>query len=326
MKKWLGLLLAVTLLFTFMATYGNRESIVVCSSMEQFRSDAMQEQLNEKFPDKNIIVTYMPTGKASAKVFSEGKNTEIDILVGLETGYLSKLTETLADIEGISTIPYLDEFTPANNRNKWITWEKFAGAIVVNRTVLDKYGLEAPKTYSDLLKPEYKDLIAMPDPKSSGTGYFFYKSWVNSMGQEAALEYVDLLHENIKQFTESGSGPIKMLKQGEIAIGLGMTFQAVTEINKGQPFEIIFPTEGSPYSLTGAAMISGREENETIRQVFEFIVNEFFVYDKENYSPETIYHNQTNLIENYPENVRYADMQGIQDEQEKERLLSLWKY
>lgn len=326
MKKWLGLLLAVTLLFTFMATYGNRESIVVCSSMEQFRSDAMQEQLNEKFPDKNIIVTYMPTGKASAKVFSEGKNTEIDILVGLETGYLSKLTDTLADIEGISTIPYLDEFTPANNRNKWITWEKFAGAIVVNRTVLDKYGLEAPKTYSDLLKPEYKDLIAMPDPKSSGTGYFFYKSWVNSMGQEAALEYVDLLHENIKQFTESGSGPIKMLKQGEIAIGLGMTFQAVTEINKGQPFEIIFPKEGSPYSLTGAAMVSGREENETIRQVFEFIVNEFFVYDKENYSPETIYHNQTNLIENYPENVRYADMQGIQDEQEKERLLSLWKY
>ena len=326
MKKLLAVILAATFIFTLLATVGGEESIVICSSAEQFRNDELQEQLHERFPDKNIIVMYMSTGKAASKVYAEGKGTEIDILVGLETGYLSKITKNLANISGLSTINYTEGLAPEENNNHWVTWERQAGAIIVNRKILDKYGLEAPTSYEDLLKPEYKDLIAMPDPKSSGTGYFFYKSWVNSMGTEGALEYVDKLYKNLKQLTESGSGPIKMLKQGEVAIGLGLTFQAVNEMNDGQPLEIIFPESGSPYSLTGTALVDGREMDPEIVEVYDFIINEFLIYDKENFSPENIYEGQVNKIENYPENIKYADMTGIQEIQEKERLLALWKY
>ncbi len=326
MKKIVIILLIITLAFTVFADYGNKESIVICASSEQFRNDALQEQLNEKFPDKNIIVMYMSTGKAAAKVFAEGENTEIDILVGLETGYMNKISDSLADMSGISTINYSEGLTPADNGNRWATWERQAGAIIVNREILEKHGLEAPASYEDLLKPEYKGLVAMPDPKSSGTGYFFYKNWVNIMGEEATLKYVDELHKNLKQFTESGSGPIKMLKQGEVAIGLALTFQAVNEINDGQPLEIIFPESGSPYSLTGTAMIKGHDEKESVKEVFDFIINDFLIYDKENFSPEAIYEDQVNTVENYPQDIVYADMKGIQDDKEKERLLGIWKY
>lgn len=326
MKKGIILLLIITLLFTLMADSGGKESVVICASTEQFRNDALQEQLNERFPDRNIIVMYMATGKAAAKVYAEGTNSEIDIIVGMETGYLNKISGSLADISGVSRIPYLDGVTVEENGNLWATWERQAGAIVVNTEVLEKHGLEAPQTLQDLLKPEYKGLIAMPDPKSSGTGYFFYKSWVNSMGEEATLEFVDQLYSNLKQFTESGSGPIKMLKQGEVAIGLALTFQAVSEINEGQPFEIIFPETGSPYSLTGSAIIKDHENKEGVAEVYDFIVNEFLVYDKENFSPEQIYDGQVNLIPDYPQDIPYADMTGIQDDKEKERLLALWKY
>lgn len=326
MKKALILLLAVTLLFTLLADFGGKESIVVCASSEQFRNDALQEQLQERFPSQNVIVMYMSTGKSAAKIFAEGENSEVDILVGLETGYMNKLKDCLAPIEGLSRIDYVDGLDVADNRNLWVTWERQAGAIIVNREILAKHGLEAPKTYQDLLKPEYRGLIAMPDPKSSGTGYFFYKSWVNTMGTEAALAYVDALYGNLKQFTESGSGPIKLLKQGEIAIGLALTFQAVSEINDGQPFDIIFPETGSPYSLTGTAIVKGHREKPGVEEVFDFIINEFLVYDKEQFCPETIYENQVITIPGYPENIDYADMTGIQDDKEKERLLDLWKY
>ena len=326
MKKILINLLAVTLAFTVLADYGNKESIVICASSEQFRNDALQEQLNQNFPDKNIIVMYMSTGKAAAKVFAEGQNTEIDILVGLETGYMNKISESLADMSGISRINYSEGLTPADNGNRWATWERQAGAIIVNTEILKKHNLEAPSSYEDLLQPEYKGLVAMPDPKSSGTGYFFYKNWVNIMGEEATLKYVDELHKNLKQFTESGSGPIKMLKQGEVAIGLALTFQAVSEINDGQPLEIIFPESGSPFSLTGTAMIKGHDKKESVLEVYDFIINDFLVYDKENFSPETIYENQVNTIKNYPQDIVYADMKGIQDDKAKERLLGIWKY
>lgn len=326
MKKGIILLLVITLLFTVLSVSGSEESIVICSSAEQFRNDALQEQLNARFPDKNIIVMYMATGKAAAKIYAEGSNSEVDILVAMETGYLNKIKHNLADISGMSRIPYQNGVTVADNGNQWVTWERQAGAIIVNTEILKKHGLEAPKTLQDLLKPEYKGLIAMPDPKSSGTGYFFYKSWVNSMGEAAALEFVDKLHGNLKQFTESGSGPIKMLKQGEIAIGLALTFQAINEINDGQPFEIIFPETGSPYSLTGTAIIDGHRDKEGVEEVYDFIVNEFLIYDKENFSPEQIYDGQVNKISGYPEDIAYADMTGIQDDKEKERLLALWKY
>lgn len=326
MKKGLIFLLAITLLFTVVAAMGGEESIVICASSEQFRNDELQEQLRERFPDKNIIVMYMSTGKAAAKVYAEQTDTEIDILVGLETGYLNKIKENLADISGLSRIPYMESVGPEDNGNLWVTWERQAGAIIVNRDILDKYGLEAPRSYEDLLRPEYKGLVAMPDPKSSGTGYFFYKNWVNNWGEEKTLEYVDMLHGNLKQFTESGSGPIKLLKQGEVAVGLALTFQAVGEINDGQPFEIIYPPEGSPYSLTGTAIIEGHRAKPGIDEVYDFIINEFLVYDKENFSPEIIYEGQQILLENYPQDFEYADMSGIQDDIEKERLLNIWKY
>lgn len=326
MKKWIIVVLVLTLVFTLLATNNTKESIVVCASSEQFRNDALQEQLNEKFPQYNIIVMYMATGKAASKIYAEGSRSEVDILVGLETGYMNKIKDSLADISGISQIPYTQGLTPEDNGNKWVTWEKQAGAIIVNRSVLDKYGLEAPTCYADLLKPEYKGLIAMPDPKSSGTGYFFYKSWVNTMGEDATLAFVDSLYGNLKQFTESGSGPIKLLKQGEVAIGLALTFQAITEINDGQPLEIIFPETGSPYSLTGSSIVAGHREKEGVQEVFSYIANEFLVYDKENFSPENVFEGQVNKVPNYPQNIPYADMTGIQDDKDKERLLALWKY
>ena len=326
MKKMFVLLLLITVLFTALAVSGGQESIVICASSEQFRNDALQQQLSQRFPQYNIIVMYTSTGKSAAKIFAEGPGTEVDILVGLETGYLNKISHHLADISGISTTDYLPGLAPGDCGNRWVTWERQAGAIIVNTAILEKYGLEAPRTYQDLLKPEYQGLIAMPDPKSSGTGYFFYKSWVNALGKEGALAYADALYGNLKQLTESGSGPIKMLKQGEIAIGLALTFQAVSEINDGQPLEIIFPPEGSPYSLTGSAIIAGHGEKPGVREVFDFIANEFLVYDKAHFSPEPIYHGQQITIPNYPSAITYADMTGIQDAAEKERLLSLWKY
>jgi len=326
MKKILYPLIIITILFSFLALSTNQESIVICASSEQFRNDALQEQLNERFPEYSITVMYMPTGKAAAKIYAEATNTDVDILVGLETGYLDKLSHNLCDISGISQIPYLEGFSPEDNGNRWITWERQAGAIVVNTDVLAKYNLEAPESYEDLLDPTYKGLIAMPDPVSSSTGYYFYKNWINTMGEQDALAFVDSLYGNIKIFTESGSGPIKLLKQGEIAIGLAPTFQAVNEINNNNPLHIIIPPEGSPYSLTGSAVINGHQQKRGVMEVFAFIANEFLTYDKEHFSPEMIYKNQANYIPNYPLNIPYANMSGIQSIEEKERLLSLWKY
>ena len=67
------------------------------------------------------------------------------------------------------------------------------------------------------------------------------------------------------------------------------------------PFTIVTPEYGSPYSLTGAGILKGREEDDMILEVFDYIVNDFFLYDKMHYSPEILIENQERKMENYPE-------------------------
>lgn len=324
MKKIIGILLAVTIALTVITTEKSENAIIIYSCMEQFRNDELQKQLNEEFPELDVYVMYMSTAKAAAKLSIEGSSSDADIVVNLENAYMTRVEEHMADVRQYSHLEYVDDMVVESG--KYLIWDRQAGSIIVNRTILEKNHLPVPETYEDLLDPIYKDLISMPDPKSSGTGYFFLKNLVNTMGEDEAFAYIDELAKNVKQFTESGSGPVKLLIQGEVAIGLGLTFQAVNELNNGNDFLIIEPEFGSPYSLTSMSMLAGREENEDVVRVFEFVANDYMVYDKMYGSPEKVLVDQVNGIENYPEDITYANMDGIESVEEKERLLDKWKY
>ena len=324
MKKILYILVACTVLLTYITTTKNDNCIIVYSSMEQFRNDALQKQLNEQFPDLDVYVMYMSTAKAAAKLSIEGPGSDADIVVGLESAYMTKVEEHMVDVSSFSKLEYEDDMVVESGR--YLIWERQAGSIIVNKTILEKEGLPMPKTYEDLLNPVYKNYIAMPDPKSSGTGFFFFKNLVNVMGEDEAFAYIDELAKNVKQFTESGSGPVKLLIQGEIAVGLGLTFQGVNEFNNGNEFVLIEPEYGSPFSLTATSMLEGRQNDEDIVRVFEFIANDYMIYDKMYGSPEKVLKEQVNGVENYPKDIKYADMTGIDDIEEKERLLAKWKY
>ena len=157
------------------------------------------------------------------------------------------------------------------------------------------------------------------------TKYMFVKMLVNTWGEDEAFRYFDALAENILQFTSSGSGPVNALIQGEAAIGLGMTAQAVTAINDGANLKILFFDEGSPFSLYGFAMPEGKQDRKAVRDVFDFFYTTLVPEDKELFYPEQIYKEKTFEIENYPTNIIYGDMSGNTTE-EKTRLLDKWEY
>ena len=324
MKKLLGVLIAFAIVLTAFSVTKGDNTIIVYSCMEQFRNDELQKQLNEEFKDLDVYVMYMPTAKVAAKLALEEKSTDADIIVNLENAYMKRVEDYMADVTEFSKLDYLDDMVVENGKS--LTWDRQSGSIIINKKILEKNNLPMPETYEDLLNPVYKGFIAMPDPKSSGTGFFFLNNLVNVLGEDEAYEYIDELAKNVKQFTESGSGPVKLLIQGEIAIGLGLTFQGVNELNNGNDFIILEPEYGSPYSLTSTSMIDGRQNNKDVVRVFEFIANDYMVYDKTYGSPEKVLKDQVNMVENYPLDIKYADMTGIDDLDEKERLLSKWKY
>ena len=229
--------------------------------------------------------------------------------------------DNFADLSYFDKSIYLDGINTADN---YLIWVKYTMNLIIDNEYFKTHNLEIPKTYEDLLKPEYKNLIAMPDPKTSGTGYGFYLNAVNVMGEEDAIEYFKLLKENLREFTTSGSGPTNLLKQGEIAIALGMTSQGVSAINEGYNFSIVELETGSPYNTTSTGIIKGKENQENVKEVFEWLINEYGKYDKENYMPDVILKNQENKVENYPTDLTDANMDGINSVEMKEKLIKKW--
>jgi iron(III) transport system substrate-binding protein len=326
-----GAVLVILALFALSGCGGrdrgaDSKRVVIYTSTEDFRTEHMEELIKAKFPGYDIVpMERLSTGNHAAKLKAEGLQTEADIILNLETGYMDSLADNFADLSSFDLSPFLDELVPASK--KYLPWDKSSGAIVFNREKLESLGLPVPASYRDLLNPAYRGQISMPSPKSSGTGYMFLVSLINAWGEDEAFAYFEQLAKNILQFTTSGSGPVNALVQGEAAIGLGMTLTAVQAVNsRGVPLEAAFFSEGAPSITTGMALIKGKDARPIVREVFEFCMTTLNREDKELYCPEPVYKNQPNNIANYPREIPYADMTGVYDQDLKARLLERWTF
>lgn len=297
---------------------------MIYSSAEDYRIEDLRNRLEEEFPEYDCVVEYKETGSIAAKLMAEGKDTDCDIVYDLEYGYLSQLERegTLTDLSEYDFSVYTEDTVVSNY---YIPTLRNGGVVIVNPAVLEEKNLPVPESYDDLLKPEYKGMISMPNPKSSGTGYMFLRALTNEMGEDEAFAYFDSLTENILSYTSSGSGPVNALKNKEAAIGLGMTAQTVQTINEGTELEMHYFGEGSPYSLYGQAIINGKGERESVKKVFDFLINTYGKETNEKFFPEKIFKEFSFEIKNYPTDIHYADMSNDTPE-EKSRLLDKWNH
>lgn len=334
MKKILTVLLLAIFIASGVAlsSCASSEQILIYCTSEEERIAYLQEKLHEKFPDYNIIIQYSGTGQLVSKLQSEGNSTDCDIIYELEANnmelLLSKNSDLFADLSSYSIDKFEDssvEYT--ENHQKYLPTVKTYGAITINKKVLESKGLAAPTTYADLIDPKYKDLISMPNPKSSGTGYLFYNGLVSTMGEEATLSYFESLTSNVKEYTSSGSAPIKALDRGDVAIGMTMLFQAYNYCkNLNSDLEYTFLDYGAPSNLYTMTMIKNHETRPAVLEVFNYIYEDLNQEHIEALSMDKLYKNQKNNDTNYPMNIQEMKMNGLFDSTYKQDLLDKWKF
>ena len=325
MKRAVALMLALIMLAGCLSFVGcsKKETIVIYTSAESFRIDYMRARLKEQFPNYDIRLDYKSSGDQASLMKAAGTNVECHITHDLEYGNAADLA-ALGIFADLTDVVDFTKFTEDITASTYYAPElRNGGAIILNMDVIKEKGLDVPSSYQDLLDPQYKGLISMSNPKTSGTGYMFLLSLVNAWGEEEALKYFSDLSENILAFESSGSGPVNKLINKEVAIGFGMISHAVQQINEGENLKILFFEEGAPYSLYGQAVIKGNETNPAVMEVFNFLVNSITEEMCQRFYPEKIYKDKDFVLENFPPDVVYADMSNNTPER-KSQLLGKW--
>ncbi len=316
------------------------DRVIILSSLEDYRLAYLESHLKTEFPHLEIVCQYVDTGTLMSRLQSEGTSTDCDIAVGIEGAnaeiLLSKNSAIFEDLSAYDTSEFADEVmvypSALEGHPKYHILDKEAGSIIINEKVLAQKGLKAPTCYQDLLKPEFKNLVMMPNPKSSGTGFYFLSGLVGAWGEKDALSYFDKLADNVKEYSASGSGPVKALLRDEIAVGLGMTFQAaklIDENNRSSDIKIRYFEEGSPYTLYANAVIGGHMQKKGVKEVYDYIFNVFVPEDKAKFAPDAIYkpeYQPAVEIPNYPTNIHYMNMPNVFNPTYKSDLLDKWTH
>lgn len=147
-------------------------------------------------------------------------------------------------------------------------------AFVSNKNLLASKKLEAPTSWRDLLKAEFKNEMAVALPYTSGTGFTIWAGLVKLFGEEKALAYWKNLDQNLRHYTKSGSGPVLEVALGEVSIGIAFSQDIWRKaLRRGLPVQISYPKEGTPYEIGAVAILAGAKELEAAKKFVDWIVS-----------------------------------------------------
>jgi iron(III) transport system substrate-binding protein len=280
--------------------------LTVYTALEADLLPTYQESFEAQNPDVSIRWVRDSTGIITAKLLAEKDNPQADVVLGTAaTSLLLLKSEGMLEPYAPPGLDQLDpRFVDKDEPPYWVGTNAWAAALCVNTYEMEDKGLAIPTSWADLTKPEYKNMIVMPNPASSGTGFLDVSSWLQMMGEDEGWAFMDALHENIATYTHSGSKPCTMAAAGEYPIGVSFAFRAARLIDEGAPLTVVVPEEGIGWDMEASAIVKGTDEPEAARRLVDWAVSdEAMAIYAENYA---VLANESmeKPVPNYPEGVK----------------------
>ena len=248
----------LALCFTVFTGCGSKEAsqVVIYSNADDEAVAAMTDTLNDNGYEGKFIFQSFGTSELGGKLLAEGTDIEADI-VTMSSYYMDSAQEQnsmFQDLEfDVDTIKEVPSYYAPFLANQ--------GAILLNTEVMKENNLPTPKSLKDLAKPVYKGFISVVDIEGSSTAWLMVQALVDAYGEKEAQKILEDIYTNAGAHMEqSGSGPIKKVRAGEVAIGFGLRHQAVADKEEGLPVDFVDPTEGN-YTLTEGIGIIDKGED-----------------------------------------------------------------
>ena len=245
---------------------------VICSVQADWCN--MIQTVFAKSTGIKVNMSLKGSGEALAQLIAEKANPKTDVWFG-GTGdpHLQAAENDLPVAYQSATLPQLHAWAQQQARQSgYKTVGIYSGPLGFgyNTELVAKKKLAVPRSWADLLKPEYKGEIQVANPASSGTAYTMVATLVQLMGEDKAFEYMKALHKNIGQYTRSGTGPIKAVARGETAVSISFVHDGPGEKLQGFPVETVTPAEGTGAEIGSMSIVKGARNMAAAKKFYEW--------------------------------------------------------
>ncbi|MDQ6620059.1 MAG: ABC transporter substrate-binding protein [Pseudomonadota bacterium] len=282
----------------------------------------------------HVDVLRKSAGEVLAQVRAEAAKPKADLWWGgISDSHLAAAAEGLTIPYETSAVgqlaPWSQAIYEASGKHAIGTYAIALG-IGYNPELLAKKKIAAPKCWSDLIKPEYKGEIQMPNPNSSGTAYQMIASLVQMQGENQAFDYLKKLHQNVNTYTRSGVAPGKAVARGETGVGVNYLQDMLVEQQAGFPIKISAPCEGTALGVDAMSIIKGAPNLANAKLFYDWLIS---VPGQESGARSGLLHSPAHLKARQPsqdpelKSAKYIDydFKRYGSTEERQRLLKRWE-
>jgi iron(III) transport system substrate-binding protein len=253
-----------------------KTELLVYTALETDQLKAYTESFQKTNPNIDLKFVRDSTGVITARLLAEKANPQADVILGVAASSMEifKAAGMLAPYEPKGFKAINRKYSDAANPPSWVGMDVFAAVVCYNTVEGKKRNIPAPTSWADLTKPVYKGQITMPNPASSGTGYFDVTAWLQTMGEQNGWKYMDALHENIAQYTHSGSKPCRQSGAGEFVVGISFDFRGNDVKAKGAPVDLVFPKEGLGWDIEASGIVKTTKKMDAAKKLLVWTVTQ----------------------------------------------------
>ncbi|MGB9709472.1 extracellular solute-binding protein [Infirmifilum uzonense] len=124
-----------------------------------------------------------------------------------------------------------------------------------NLEVLNKFGLQPPKTWEELLDPKWKDLIVMCTPSRSSSTFINVAVIMQREGLDKGWAFWRQLAANVGTFVQRSADVVELVQKGEYAVGFTYSQGAIFAKAQGYPVGMYMDPTG--FIVSGVSLLKG---------------------------------------------------------------------
>lgn len=241
------------------------QTVVLYSSNNTETIENALNIVKKRSPSLNVQQVTGGTGSLMKRIQAEAKNPRGDLLWSGGFGTLGAYKEYLEPYKAPDLAAIPAEFRGPDNL--WVGTNLHVMVIMVNERQLK--GVAAPKTWSDLMKPEWKGKFAITDPSKSATAYMLVYGLLRQFGRDG----LDKIAANAVVTSSSGT-TYKGVAAGEYPVGLTIEYAAQEYVAGGQKeIKLVYPSEGSYLAPEGMFIIKGAKNMSAAKTLYNELLS-----------------------------------------------------